>query len=41
MAEADQGRQTEERFISGKKSQLSIWLLEKEETPALTRVRDY
>ena len=41
MAEADQGRQTEELFISGKKSQLPIWLLEKEETPALTRVRDY
>ncbi len=39
--EADKGIQTEEMFISGKKSQLPIWLLEEKETPDLVRVRDY
>lgn len=41
IADADQGRQTEELFISGKKSQLPIWLLDYEETPELIHVRDY
>ncbi len=37
----DQGIQSEEMFISGKKGQLPVWFLEQEETEALKAVKAY
>lgn len=41
VADADQGNQSGELYISGEKAQLPVWLLEEASSPELLRVRDY
>lgn len=41
LTDTDQGSQSDEMYISGKKAQLPVWLLEEAESSDLDRVRDY